>query len=65
MSKPIFAKRHYEAIATVLQSQYRTREAHESIVAAFARMFLEDNDRFLPTRFIAACKPGANVRARS
>jgi hypothetical protein len=61
----IFAKRHYEVIAQVLQDQYRTRETHESLVDAFADAFARDNGQFKRDRFERACEPGANVRARS
>lgn len=74
MSK--FAKRHYEAIATVLQElrehadraspTYKAGAIGQSINAEhlFADMFARDNSNFQYDRFIAACVPGANVKAR-
>jgi hypothetical protein len=71
---PKFCKRHYEAIATTMQ------EAHPGIglsadnraviqwsetVKDFAEMFERDNPHFDIIRFVRACEPGANVRARS
>lgn len=68
----MFAKRHYEAIATVMQ------EAHPGAALAIdnravmqwsetckdlAKMFERDNLHFDIVRFMHACRPGANVRA--
>ena len=62
-----FTKRHYEAIATVIGKlafgdAYTTRRY---IAGEFAAMFAADNDNFKHGRFIAACEPGANVKART
>jgi hypothetical protein len=72
MSK--FCKRHYEAIAEVLQSAspiqadnaYSIRlDQHNETVSHFANMLARDNGLFKRGRFERACVPGANVRARS
>ena len=67
-----FAKRHYEAIATAIQEVTRNIEyayAPEYVVKLvideLADTFAADNGQFKRDRFIAACEPGANVRARS
>lgn len=67
-----FAKRHYEAIALVLQDAYMstpnkgaTNTQVTSIVNLFADMFSRDNGLFKRDRFERACEPGANVRART
>lgn len=67
-----FAKRHYEAIALVMQSTYSDdagdgggADVWSTIVDAFADAFSRDNQRFQRQRFINACEPGANVRART
>jgi hypothetical protein len=70
----MFSKRHYETIARVMQdtkpdgtfvtNQIRLDQwAHvrDKLACAFAC----DNGQFKQGRFIAACEPGANVRARS
>jgi hypothetical protein len=70
MSK--FAKRHYEAIALVMQSTYSDdsgdgggADVWANIVDELATMFAHDNQMFCQVRFVSACVPGANVRARS
>jgi len=70
-----FAKRHYEAIAETLQEVNPDRFVSTRIperrvefantVRALADLFARDNGRFNRNRFIAACEPGANVRART
>ena len=65
-----FAKRHYEAIATVMQEcRMHIRcdgiEQMECVVKYLADLFAGDNGQFQRDRFIQACEPGANVRARS
>lgn len=71
----MFAKRHYEAIATLMQElhpgeyqeaiDYDGRlDMWDDMRAALARLFDQDNDRFDRVRFGQACKPGANVRSR-
>ncbi len=70
----MFAKRHYEAIATVMQNAHpgaglpednRARIQWEMTCLELANTFRQDNPNFDMTRFIRACKPGANVRARN
>jgi hypothetical protein len=76
-SRNKFAKRHYEAIATVIQHLTLSDDEHDeqglaeiearrqAIAREFANLFASDNGQFKRERFIAACQPGANVRARS
>jgi hypothetical protein len=65
-----FAKRHYEGIASAMQ-EARTHlrcdaiNQHECVIGMLADMFAADNSQFKRERFINACQPGANVRARS
>ena len=62
-----FAKRHYEAIAEAMQ-EARSCDAidqHDCVLNVLADMFAADNSQFKRERFINACQPGANVRARS
>ena len=70
MSK--FAKRHYEAIALAMQEA--CPEAHwdpnkraqwDVCVSRLADTFRSDNGQFCRDRFVRACQPGNNVRARS
>jgi len=69
-SLPHFHKRHYEAIALAMQdARMHIRcdgiEQMECVVKYLADLFASDNGQFQRERFIAACEPGANVRARS
>ena len=59
-----FAKRHYEAIARTHLRCDAIKE-HECVIGMLADMFAADNSQFKRERFINACQPGANVRARS
>jgi len=67
---PRFSKRHYEALALALQDA-RTHlrcdaiNQQECVLRMLADMFAADNSQFKRQRFINACQPGANVRARS
>jgi hypothetical protein len=65
----MFNKRHYEAIAQTIQSiphfAASLRTAQESTAATFADMLQHDNPRFDRSRFLHACKPGSNVKART
>lgn len=72
----MFAKRHYEAIATAMQNvcppKIIGRNAPDddamqwaATVTELADLFARDNGRFCRDRFKRACVPGANVRARS
>lgn len=60
-------KKDYEKIATVMQNVRAdlTATAHHRVCVELARMLSNDNGRFDYVRFIRACEPGANVRARS
>ena len=69
-SRNKFAKRHYEAIALAMQSAHvignpAKRNQWESVRNELADMFAGDNGQFKRDRFMWACEPGANVRARS
>jgi hypothetical protein len=72
-----FCKRHYECIAKVVQDLCLSHDEHDvcglqdieclrqSIASDFAAMFKADNAAFQRERFLRACQPGSNVRARS
>lgn len=66
-----FAKRHYEAIALAMQDAIRSTNGSTEVGAIYraigqlANTFASDNGLFDRERFIRACAPGANVRARS
>ena len=73
-----FAKRHYEAIALAMQHACPVallgrssnadpirRNQWESVRNELTDMFARDNGMFKRERFIGACVPGANVRARN
>jgi len=69
-SRNKFAKRHYEAIAQAMQHAHvigdpSYRNQWESVRNEFADMFGRDNCQFKRDRFMHACEPGANVRARN
>ena len=76
-SRNKFAKRHYEAIATVIQhltlsddelDEHGLAEIEarrQAIAREFANLFASDNGQFKRERFVRACVPGANVRTRS
>ena len=69
-SRNKFAKRHYEAIALAMQSAHvignpAKRNQWESVRNELADMFAGDNGQIKRDRFMWACEPGANVRARS
>lgn len=59
------SKKDFEAIARVIQSQPLLSEDRENLAHSFARMLAGQNPRFDYDRFLRACVPGANVRARS
>jgi hypothetical protein len=68
-SRNKFAKRHYEAIATAIQEASRrvngSNDPIAVVVDELADVFASDNGMFKRDRFMRACEPGANVRARS
>jgi hypothetical protein len=70
-SRNKFAKRHYEAIALAMQEAKCTAQNDSEFkgviyaVLELADVFASDNGQFIRERFIAACQPGANVRART
>lgn len=70
----MFNKRHYETIARVMQTAHpgtglandnraviQWSETCKDLAEAFER----DNPRFDIIRFMHACRPGANVRAKT
>jgi hypothetical protein len=74
-----FSKRHYQAIAQVMQDsrieqeqfglhdskqQSAVNDAMEVVCDELADMFFDDNPLFKRDLFMQACQPGANVRAR-
>ena len=65
-----FAKRHYEAIALAMQdARFHLRstalDQWQCVVNCLADAFAADNGQFKRDRFMHACEPGANVRART
>ena len=69
-----FYKRHYEAIALAMQEAMRYARglddelapgAIQIAIEELADVFDSDNGQFRRERFVRACEPGANVRARS
>lgn len=67
----MFQRRHFEAIARVMQ-QTKPLVAVDTDILQWARdrdalciLFTRENDRFNRDRFIRACEPGANVKART
>ena len=69
---PKFNKRHYEAIALVIQEAIRHRATSSEQVAGCYHvakeleiMLRRDNRLFKSERFMAACEPGANVKLRT
>jgi hypothetical protein len=62
-----FAKRHYEAIAQSMQwaTSQATDDGVYIAINNLAALFARDNSRFDRDRFLRACKPGDNVRART
>jgi hypothetical protein len=77
MARNRFCKRHYEAIATVIQNLVLSDDEHDeeglaelearrqAIAGEFADLFAGDSGGFKRERFMRACVPGANVRART
>jgi hypothetical protein len=77
-SRTKFAKRHYEAVALAMQHACPVallgrssnadpirRNQWESVRNELTDMFARDNGMFKRDRFMWACEPGANVRARN
>ena len=70
-----FQRRHYEAVALIMQDAHRQAEAEQGNLAAvdlvfhvqedFAALFMRDNPQFKRGRFLIACTPGKNVRERT
>ena len=68
-----FAKRHYEAIATVIQHLTLSDDEHDeqglaeiearrqAIAREFANLFASDNGMFKRERFERACEPGVGM----
>ena len=55
--RPIFTKRHYEAIADTIRiyRAFSTDDEIEDLAATFARMFRNDNSGFKREVFYARC----------
>ena len=69
-SLPHFYKRHYEAIAPAMQdARFHLRSSSldqwQCTIKCLADMLAADNGRFQRDRFMHACEPGANVKART
>ena len=66
----MFNKRHYEAIALAMQDAIRSTNSSTEVggvykaVGQLANTFAHDNQLFQRERFVRACAPGANVRAK-
>jgi hypothetical protein len=69
----MFAKQHYEAIAQTMQDAHpgsglsddnRAVVQWNETIKDLAEMFERDNPKFCIIRFMKACRPGANVKAR-
>ena len=71
LSRNKFAKRHYESIALAMQEAMRVAimpgDVHcvRMVIDELADVFAADNGQFKRERFINACEPGANVKART
>jgi hypothetical protein len=67
-SRNKFAKGQYEAIAQAMQEARRRANGSNDPIAVvvdeLADVFATDNGMFKRDRFMRACGPGANVRAR-
>jgi hypothetical protein len=62
MSAPIFARRHYQAVAAVLRDAgYLEPEARGQLVTDLVELFAADNGRFKPDRFRAAVYAGVKL----
>lgn len=75
----MFAKRHYERVAEAIQEAKRVvagsdasaeaieiaQTGIEAVVIELSFVFKGDNSNFSRDRFVRACVPGNNVRARS
>ena len=46
-----FSKRHYEAVAKVIDNMINGNSSPDNIIDDFAEMFAEDNERFDRARF--------------
>ena len=56
-------KKDYIRAAEIAQNFDRPLE-RSAVIAAFVLLFKPDNGNFDESRFIAACRPGANARSR-
>lgn len=66
---PAMHRSHFELIAETIQELERdaivSPEQRERIAEAFGRELRRTNGGFRSERFLRACVPGANVRART
>ena len=62
MSSPIFTRRHYVAVASLIRDAgYLEPETRGQLVSDFAALFASDNERFAADRFRAASYNGARL----
>src|SRR5438128_1327407 len=62
MSAPIFARRHYCAVAGVIRdADYLDAETRGRLIGDFSSLFAGDNGRFQPDRFQAAACDGVQL----
>lgn len=66
----MFAKRHYESVALAMQRAHpqdhsKRLDQWHTVKRELAAMFKADSSRFDEARFVVACLPGHNVRART
>ena len=65
MSAPMFARRHYQAVATVLRdARYLEGDARTQLVSDLCELFAGDNERFKPDRFSDAATSELSERDR-
>lgn len=67
---PDFQQRHYEALAKLMQDAKVQHETDQQggldmLERMLTEMLARDNAKFDSGRFIRACQPGRNVKARS
>jgi hypothetical protein len=58
------SRKHYvEAARIVREAEYLSEEGRRRLVADLVTFFSDDNARFVPSRFRAACEPVEGRRA--
>jgi hypothetical protein len=53
-------RRSYNEIARIISETEMPEEVRDELVARLSTTFADDNPRFDPARFRAACQPGVN-----